>query len=90
VREFAAAAKRDGMEKATVIKVDELLASPAYGEQWARHWLDLVRYAETNGFERDNAKPEIWRYRDYVIDAFNIDLPYDRFIIEQLAGDRVA
>jgi len=89
VQEFAAAAKRDGLEKATAAKVDELLANPAYGEQWARHWLDLVRYAETNGFERDNAKPEIWRYRDYVVDAWNNDLPYDRFVIEQLAGDEL-
>jgi hypothetical protein len=67
--------------------VDRLLASPAYGEHWARHWLDLVRYGETNGYERDSAKPMAWRYRDYVIDAFNRDKPYDRFVREQLAGD---
>ena len=69
--------------------VDRLLASPHYGEQWARHWLDFVRYGETNGYERDSAKPFAWRYRDYVIDAFNGDKPYDRFIREQLAGDEI-
>src|SRR5262249_43244190 len=67
--------------------VDRLLASPHYGEKWARHWLDLVRYAETNGYEFDVAKPFIWRYRDYVIDAFNKDKPYDQFVREQIAGD---
>ena len=69
--------------------IEELLASPRYGEKWARHWLDLVRYAESNGFERDNPKPEIWKYRDYVIAAFNSDKPYDQFVIEQLAGDEI-
>jgi hypothetical protein len=67
--------------------VDRLLKSPHYGEKWARHWLDIVRYAETNGFERDSAKPFAWRYRDYVIDAFNNDKPFDLFVREQLAGD---
>jgi hypothetical protein len=67
--------------------VDELLARPEYGERWARHWLDVVRYADTNGYERDEPKPYAWRYRDYVIQALNDDLPYDRFVIEQLAGD---
>ncbi|MFM8890516.1 MAG: DUF1549 domain-containing protein, partial [Planctomycetia bacterium] len=60
--------------------VDRLLASPHYGEQWARHWLDLVRYADTNSFERDGPKPHSWRYRDYVIRSFNDDKPYDRFV----------
>jgi hypothetical protein len=69
--------------------VDQLLARPEYGERWARHWLDVVRYAETNGYERDGAKPSAWRYRDYVIDAFNKDKPYDRFVAEQLAGDEL-
>ena len=69
--------------------VDELLARPAYGERWARHWLDLVRFAETNGYERDATKPNAWRYRDYVIRAFNDDKPFDRFILEQLAGDEL-
>ncbi len=58
-------------------------------ERWARHWLDVVRYAETNGYERDGDKPHAWRYRDYVIDAFNQDKPYNRFLVEQLAGDEV-
>ena len=69
--------------------IDRLLASPHYGEQWARHWLDLVRYADTNSFERDGNKPHAWRYRDYVIRAFNDDKPYDQFVIEQLAGDEL-
>jgi hypothetical protein len=67
----------------------ELLSRAAYGERWARHWLDLVRYAETNGYERDGAKPNVWRYRDYIIRAFNEDKPYDQFIREQLAGDEL-
>ncbi|QDV36855.1 PSD1 and planctomycete cytochrome C domain-containing protein [Tautonia plasticadhaerens] len=69
--------------------VDRLLASPHYGERWGRHWLDVVRFAETNSFERDRDKPSAWRYRDYVIDAFNDDTPYDRFVREQLAGDEL-
>ncbi len=67
--------------------VERLLASPHYGERWARHWLDLVRYAETNGHEFDNDKLDAWRYRDYVVRAFNQDLPYDRFVREHIAGD---
>jgi uncharacterized protein DUF1553/uncharacterized protein DUF1549/cytochrome c len=67
--------------------VDRLLASPHYGERWARHWLDLVRFAETNGHEFDNDKLDAWRYRDYVIRALNEDVPYDRFVIEHIAGD---
>ncbi|MDA1314488.1 MAG: PSD1 and planctomycete cytochrome C domain-containing protein [Acidobacteria bacterium] len=70
--------------------VERLLASPHYGERWARHWLDLVRYAETNGHEFDNDKLDAWRYRDYVIRAFNDDLPYDQFMREQIAGDLLA
>ena len=69
--------------------VDRLLQSQRYGEHWARHWLDVVRYADTNSFERDGPKPNAWRYRDYVIRAFNSDKPYDRFIQEQLAGDEL-
>ena len=69
--------------------VDDLLARSSYGERWGRHWLDLARYAETNGYERDAAKPNVWRYRDYVIAAFNSDKPYDRFIREQIAGDEL-
>jgi hypothetical protein len=69
--------------------IDRLLDSPHYGEKWGRHWLDLVRYAETHGYERDNPKPFAWRYRDYVIDAFNHDKPYDQFLREQFAGDEL-
>ena len=69
--------------------VSELLASPHYGERWGRHWLDLARYADTQGFKADETRPNVWRYRDYVIDAFNRDLPYDRFIKEQIAGDEL-
>ena len=69
--------------------VDQLLSSPHYGEKWGRHWLDLVRYAETNGYERDGNKPQAWRYRDYVINAFNQNIPYDQFVLEQLAGDEI-
>jgi hypothetical protein len=70
--------------------VDRLLASPRYGEQWGRHWLDLVRFAETNSYERDGPKPNAWRYRDYVIRSFNDDKPYDQFVREQLAGDEMS
>ena len=70
--------------------VDRLLASPHYGERWAQHWLDVVRYAETEGFEYDRHMAGMWRYRDYVIDAFNEDKPYDRFVREQIAGDEIA
>ncbi|REJ66163.1 MAG: DUF1553 domain-containing protein [Planctomycetota bacterium] len=69
--------------------VDRLLAMPQYGERWGRHWLDLVRYAQTNGYERDDEKPFAWRFRDYVIRAFNEDKPYDQFVREQLAGDEL-
>jgi hypothetical protein len=69
--------------------IDRLLDSPHYGEKWGRHWLDLVRYAESNSFERDGTKPFVWRYRDYVIRSFNEDKPYDQFLIEQLAGDEL-
>ena len=73
--------------------IDRLLASPAYGERWARHWLDIARYADTNG-DRLNGKrqplfPYAWTYRDYVINAFNADLPYDQFILEQISADRL-
>ena len=67
--------------------IDRLLDSEQYGVKWGRHWLDLVRFAETNGYERDGDKPYAWRYRDYVIDAFNKDKPYNQFVREQLAGD---
>lgn len=76
-------------EAAYEAQVDKLLASERYGEKWARHWLDVVRYAETNSFERDGRKPHAWRYRDYVIRSFNEGKPYDRFLLEQLAGDEL-
>lgn len=69
--------------------VEQLLASPAYGERWGRHWLDLVRYSDSGGFEYDRDRGNAWRYRDYVIAAFNSDKPYDRFLEEQLAGDEI-
>ncbi len=69
--------------------VDRLLASPQYGERWGRHWLDVVRYADTGGFEADHLYPNAWRYRDYVIRSLNADKPFDRFIQEQVAGDEL-
>jgi hypothetical protein len=69
--------------------VDRLLDSPHYGERWARHWLDVARYADSMGYEQDFDLPDAWRYRDYVVQAFNNDKPYDRFILEQLAGDEL-
>ena len=88
VEAFAAAAAKD-RDSAVTELIERLLASQAYGEKWGRHWLDVVRYAETNGYERDGAKPFAWRYRDYVIKSFNADKPYDRFLTEQLAGDEM-
>lgn len=69
--------------------IDRLLASPQYGERWARHWLDLARYADSEGFKADETRPNVWRYRDYVIKSFNDDKPYDRFVKEQIAGDEL-
>ncbi|HYG78000.1 MAG TPA: PSD1 and planctomycete cytochrome C domain-containing protein [Planctomycetota bacterium] len=79
---FLADSSPDAYEKA----VDRLLASPQFGERWARPWLDLARYADTNGYEKDNRR-QIWMFRDWVINAFNRDLPFDQFTIEQIAGD---
>src|SRR5882757_1648427 len=79
---FVADTSPDAYEK----QVDRLLASPHYGERWGRHWLDAARYADSDGFEKDKPR-HVWFYRDYVINAFNRDLPYDQFIVEQLAGD---
>ena len=70
--------------------IDRLLASPRYGERWGRHWMDLVRYADTAGDNADYPIPEARLYRDYIIDAFNLDKPYDQFVVEQLAGDILA
>ncbi len=69
--------------------INDLLTRPEYGERWARHWLDVVRYADSNGYERDAEKPFVWRYRDYVIESLNQDKPFDRFVLEQLAGDEL-
>ncbi|MEO5803164.1 MAG: DUF1549 domain-containing protein, partial [Verrucomicrobiota bacterium] len=69
--------------------IERLLASPRYGEQWARHWLDVVRYADTDGFSNDYERPNAWRYRDYVIRSLNSDKPYDQFVAEQIAGDEI-
>ncbi len=77
----------DTAQGAYVRAVERLLGSPHYGERWGRHWLDLVRWAETNGHEFDNNKLDAWRFRDYVIESFNTDLPYNRFLQEQIAGD---
>lgn len=82
--------ERNPTDAAWAALVDRWLASPHHGERWGRHWLDLVRYAESNGYERDGPKPHAWRYRDYVIGAFNDDKPYDQFIREQVAGDELA
>ena len=70
--------------------VDRLLAGPRYGQRWGQHWLDLVRFAESEGFEYDRHIPDGWRYRDYVIDSLNRDKPFDRFVVEQIAGDELA
>ena len=69
--------------------IEHLLGLPQYGERWGRHWLDVVRFAQTNGYERDDEKPLVWKYRDYVIRSFNEDKPYDRFVMEQIAGDEL-
>jgi hypothetical protein len=91
--EVAAFAEELANEKTAVgareREVDRLLASPRYGERWAQHWLDVVRYADTHGFEVNTERPNAWPYRDYVIRACNDDVPYDRFIREQIAGDAV-
>ena len=85
VEKFAA----EGSPEAYPKLVDELLASPQYGERWGRHWLDVARYADTGGYETDIYYRNAWRYRDYVIKAFNEDKPYDRFVREQIAGDEL-
>jgi len=78
---------RDASAQAYPRLIDRMLASPHYGERWGRHWLDLARFAESDGFEHDAARPHSWRYRDYVVRSFNQDKPYDLFIREQIAGD---
>ncbi len=85
VESFAADSSDDAYERL----VDRYLASPHYGERWGRYWLDLVRYADTAGYKSDEDRPLAYRYRDYVVRAFNENLPYDRFVAEQLAGDEL-
>jgi hypothetical protein len=89
VAEFATAWEKDP-DAAWAAAIDRLLRSPHYGERWAQHWLDIARYADTAGLSNDYERSNTWRYRDYVIRAFNEDKPYDQFIIEQLAGDELA
>jgi hypothetical protein len=81
--------ERDKSPNAWEKVIDRLLASPRYGEQWGRHWLDVVRFAESDGYEYDMHRPDAWRYRDYVVQSFNDDKPYNEFIKEQLAGDEI-
>ena len=83
IAEFLSDNRPDAYER----QVDRLLASPHYGEKWARHWLDLARYADSDGYEKDWVRPHAWRYRQWVIEALNRDMPFDQFTIEQIAGD---
>ena len=83
VEAFVKSSAPDAYEKL----IDRLLASPAYGERWGRHWLDVIRYGESHGYEQNHIRPHAWRFRDYVIRAFNNDLPFNRFMMEQVAGD---
>lgn len=83
VEDFVRDTRPDAYERV----VDRLLASPHYGERWGRHWLDLARYADSDGYEKDSQRPHAWRWRDWVIDAINRDMPFDQFTVEQLAGD---
>ncbi len=87
VVKFNQRAKKDGLDSALASEVDSLLASERFGERWGRHWLDVARFAESSGKESNLTFPHAWRYRDYVIDAFNEDKPFNRFITEQIAGD---
>ncbi len=87
--ETVATLSNDWSEETYARLVDRLLADPAFGDRWARNWLDVVRYAETNSFERDGLKPNAWKYRDWVIRSINADKPYDQFIREQIAGDEL-
>ncbi len=86
---FVAACDAVGLDAAYTAVVDRLLASPHHGERWARHWLDVVRFAESDGFETNRARANAWPYRDWVIEALNADMPFDRFVREQLCGDRL-
>ena len=86
-RGFEAETARIGLPAAVAALADRLLASPQYGERWARHWLDVARYGETHGYDKDKPRPNAWHYRDYVIRSLNADKPWSRFVAEQLAGD---
>jgi hypothetical protein len=88
IADFSNAWAKDS-EKAWGDLIDQLLASPHYGERWGQHWLDVVRYADTGGYSNDYERSNAWRYRDYVIRSFNEDKPYDEFVVEQLAGDEL-
>ena len=83
VQEFLTDDRPDAYERL----IDRLLASPRYGERWGRHWLDIVHYGETHGYDKDHRRDNAWPYRDYVISSFNDDMPYARFVREQVAGD---
>jgi hypothetical protein len=85
--QFLRAVQQDGADAALAVEVDKLLASPQFGERWGRHWLDVARYAESSGKEANVSFPYAFRYRDYVIDAVNADIPFNRFLVEQIAGD---
>ena len=87
LRQFQQQIKAQGIEAALAAEVDRLLASERFGERWGRHWLDVARFAESSGKETNVTFPHAWRYRNWVIDAFNADKPYDRFLVEQIAGD---
>ncbi|WP_406701351.1 PSD1 and planctomycete cytochrome C domain-containing protein (plasmid) [Singulisphaera sp. Ch08] len=87
VQRFSEAIKAHGFDAALAGEVDTLLASPHFGERWGRHWLDVARFAESSGKEANISFPYAWRYRDYVIDAVNTDMPFNRFLVEQIAGD---
>ncbi|HTN75977.1 MAG TPA: DUF1549 and DUF1553 domain-containing protein, partial [Pirellulaceae bacterium] len=89
LEQFAQRAQKDGLDAAIRAEADTLLASPQFGERWGRHWLDVARFAESSGKEANISFPYAWRYRDYVIDAVNADLPFDRFLLEQIAGDQL-
>jgi hypothetical protein len=89
VADFKNAVNRNGLDEAVAQLVDELLASPQFGEHFARMWLDVVRYSDSNGFDWDEFRPQAWRFRDYVVRSFNADKPFDQFVREQLAGDEL-
>ena len=90
VAEFVSLCASDGIDVALAGATDELLSSEQFGERWGRHWLDVARYAESTGKESNISFPYAWRYRDYVIDSINADIPYDRFLTEQIAGDQLS